>query len=212
MSRGCCVGRGLREFINEQLVRILDAQFLTSQAFFIYTYTSSPCQQEAIFIWPAPFCQCNRSILRQKAVGTCLYMPQNGHWLASFEVILSPKTQIVSFSWPKNENSGRKLLLLLCSKTSGQRKILVFFGRLFGNYVTPISILANNKRSCSLNGGKVWTKIAYFFFPAKILSRRSRLSRTTSTLIHPGRLIRPSRPINCDWESEHQSVPGLHNT
>ena len=42
-----------------------------------------------------------------------------------------------------------------------------------GNYVTPISTLANNKRSCS-KSGKFEAKIAFFMiFPAaKILARR----------------------------------------
>ena len=40
------------------------------------------------FIWP-PFFQYNRRLLRQKAGGACLYIPQDGHWLASFEVILN---------------------------------------------------------------------------------------------------------------------------
>ena len=41
--------------------------------------------------WPrkafylATFFQYNKRLLRQKTGGACLYMPQNGHWLASFE-------------------------------------------------------------------------------------------------------------------------------
>ena len=50
--------------------------------------------QEKVFIWP-PFFQYNKRLLRQKAGGACLYMPQDGHWLASFEVI--PLTKKVSF-------------------------------------------------------------------------------------------------------------------
>ena len=42
--------------------------------------------RKAFFIWP-PFFQYNKRLLRQKTVGACLYMPQDGHWLASFEVI-----------------------------------------------------------------------------------------------------------------------------
>ena len=39
-----------------------------------------------------PFCQYNKRLWRQKAGGACLYMPLDGHWLASFEVIPpSPK-------------------------------------------------------------------------------------------------------------------------
>ena len=51
-------------------------------------YTSWP-PQEKFIIWP-PFFEYNERILRQKTGGACLYMPQDGHWLASFEVIPSP--------------------------------------------------------------------------------------------------------------------------
>ena len=49
--------------------------------------TSSP-RQDRLFIWP-PFFLYNKRLLRQKTgAGACLYiMPQDGHWLASFEVI-----------------------------------------------------------------------------------------------------------------------------
>ena len=42
--------------------------------------------QEKVFIWP-PFFEYDKRILRPKTGWTCLYMPQDGHWLASFEVI-----------------------------------------------------------------------------------------------------------------------------
>ena len=42
------------------------------------------------FIWP-PFFEYDTRLLRQKTGGACLYMPQDGHWLASFEVIPPPK-------------------------------------------------------------------------------------------------------------------------
>ena len=64
--------------------------------------TSLP-PQEAIITW-SPFSQCNTRLLRRKAVGACLYMPQDGHWLASFEVV---PPQLV-FPQPKNENSPLK--------------------------------------------------------------------------------------------------------
>ena len=56
-----------------------------------------PCQ-EKLFIWP-PFFQCNKRLLSQKTGGACLYMPQDGHWLDSFEVIPPPKKD--SFSAAK---------------------------------------------------------------------------------------------------------------
>ena len=45
------------------------------------------------------FSRYNTRLLRQKAAGACLYMPKDGHWLASFEVILPP--QKVGFSAAK---------------------------------------------------------------------------------------------------------------
>ena len=41
-----------------------------------------------------PFFFTNKRLLRQKMGGACLYMPQDGHWLASFEVIPPPKKKI----------------------------------------------------------------------------------------------------------------------
>ena len=51
-------------------------------------YTRLP-PQDAIFIWPPSF-QYNRRLLRRKTGGACLYMPQDGHWLASSEVAPYP--------------------------------------------------------------------------------------------------------------------------
>ena len=53
--------------------------------------TSSP-PQEKVFIWPPFFEYNNKRLLRQKTGGACLYMPQDGHWLASFEVIPPQKS------------------------------------------------------------------------------------------------------------------------
>jgi hypothetical protein len=50
-----------------------------------WRYTGWP-PQEKLFILP-PFFQYNKRLLRQKTGGACLYMPKDGHWLASFEVI-----------------------------------------------------------------------------------------------------------------------------
>ena len=47
--------------------------------------------QEKLFI-SSLFLQYNKRLLRQKMGGACLYMPQDGHWLASFEVIPPPKS------------------------------------------------------------------------------------------------------------------------
>ena len=86
--------------------------------------------------------------------GACLYMPQDGHWLASFEV--TPPLQKLVFPRPK---SPLKTVII------------------FPNPIFFLKILA-----------------AFSVFAAKILSRRSRLSRWSRA---PSRLIRP-RPI--DWD------------
>ena len=74
---------------------------------------------------------------------------------------------------------------------------MYFSEAFFGNSVTPISTLANNKDP-ALKNGKFQAKLAFFYmFPAKKLSHCSRLSRTTTG---PTRPIRP-RPIGCDLRS-----------
>ena len=115
--------------------------------------TSSP-PQEKVFIWP-PFFEYNKRLLRQKTGGACLYMHQDGHWLASFEVIPPPKK--VSFPAAK--------------------KMKILHWKLF-----------------SWSNFFFWKFWRFTVFAAKILSRRSRLSRWSRA---PSRLIRP-RPI--DWD------------
>ena len=46
-----------------------------------YGYHTSWPPQEKLFIWSL-FFQYNKRLLRQKMGGACLYMPQDGHWLA----------------------------------------------------------------------------------------------------------------------------------
>ena len=62
--------------------------------FLNFNYTSLLRQEvEKLFIW-SPFFQYNKRLflLRQKMGGACLYMPQDGHWLDSFEVIPPQKS------------------------------------------------------------------------------------------------------------------------
>ena len=60
-------------------------------------YYLTECVYKYKLAWPrkafylATFFQYNKRLLRQKTGGACLYMPQDGHWLASFEVIPPPK-------------------------------------------------------------------------------------------------------------------------
>ena len=78
---------------------------LAKKSFFfghLFFNTSWP-PQEKLFIWSLFFQYNKRLLLRQKMGGACLYMPHDGHWLASFEVIPPPKKLV--FPRPKNENS-----------------------------------------------------------------------------------------------------------
>ena len=108
--------------------------------------------------------------LGQKAGGAwaCLYMPQDGHWLASIEVIPPPTAPQKKWALPRQ----------------------IFFPPLkFGTVVSDLKFV------------KFWATMACCF-PAKKMSRHSRLSRTTSGL---SRLIRP-RPIDCDRVSEKRKA------
>ena len=76
----------------------------------------------------------------KKTGGACLYMPQDGHWLAGFEVIPPPK---LVFPRQKKENFNKG-----CAHTFEinlkSTKNLLFWLFLSGSAVTPISTLANN--------------------------------------------------------------------
>ena len=77
----------------------------------LWVATSWP-PQEKLFIWSL-FFQYNKRLLRQKIGGACLYMPQDGHWLASFEVILPPKKLVFPRPKNQNENSPLKTVFLI---------------------------------------------------------------------------------------------------
>ena len=111
-----------------------------------------------------PFFEYNKRLLRQKTGGACLYMPQDGHWLASIEVIPPPPPKKVSFP--------------------AANKMKIPHWKLFSwsNFFLKI--------------------LAFSVFAAKILSRRSRLSRWSGA---PSRLIRP-RPIDCDGGHDRQTM------
>jgi len=74
-----------------------------------YTYTRIMIIQagrpKKLFIWP-PFSQYIKRLLRQKTGGACLYMPQDDHWQASFEV--TPPQKSLFFRGQKNESSPLK--------------------------------------------------------------------------------------------------------
>ena len=69
--------------------------------------------EDAIITWP-PFQSLQymrninnntfnkRLLRRQKTGGACLHMPQDGHWLASFEVI-HPPPKVIVFPRPNKQ-------------------------------------------------------------------------------------------------------------
>ena len=95
----------------------------------------------------ATFFQYKQRLLRQKTGRACLYMPQDGHWLASFEVIPPPPK--VSFpaakkmKIPRTENCFPDPIFFL--------KILAFYCLCGENFVTPFSTLAMIKGSLPTN-------------------------------------------------------------
>ena len=100
-----------------------------------------------VFIWP-PFFEYNKRllVLRQKTGGACLYMPQDGLWLASFEVI--PPPQKVSFL------AAKKMKISHWKLFSWSIFFLIFlaFYNLCGeNFVTPFSTLAMIQGSLPTN-------------------------------------------------------------
>ena len=74
-----------------------------------------------------------------------------------------------------------------------------FLAVFVGNSVTPISTLANNKRSRSKKGEISGQNCVFSVFSLGEKFGRSRISRTSGA---PSRLFRP-RPIDCARESEH---------
>jgi len=113
--------------------------------------------QEKLFFLP-PFFQYNKRLLRQNTGGACWYMPQNGHWLASFEVTpLIPSEKFLNrvFRCQKMITPGVRTAVFyysFWSKNADHIFLLLFFGRFFGNFVTPISTLccSNQINSYSL--------------------------------------------------------------
>ena len=68
----------------------------------MYIYTSSP-PQEKLFIWPPfhPYNYNRRLFLREKTGGACLYMPQDGYWLATVLKSYTPPQKRVGSSAAK---------------------------------------------------------------------------------------------------------------
>ena len=99
-------------------------------------------------------------------VGHACICPRTDTWLAGFEVI-PPQKQLAFPRMPKNANSGRRnsnccRCFCLVSSQRIQAKIKQI-ERFLENFVAPISMIANNKRSCSKDRIKFQAAIAFFF-------------------------------------------------
>ena len=103
-----------------------------------------------------------------------MYVPQDGYWLASFEVI--PPPQKVGSSAP----AAKKVTFYLdahplLKKTIRPTNCLSSFPAVFVGFVTPIWTLANNLRACpkkrEISGQNSKFKLLFSVFPARNLSR-----------------------------------------
>ena len=161
--------------------------------------------QEAIITstWP-PFFQFNKRLLRQKTGGACLYMPNDGHWLASFEVLPPPPKKGKFFRGQKNLNSpvGSENMMRTPTFEKKNLRPKKSFSSFFGCFCRKLfhaDVDSCEQQAILLKKWKFSGQNCVFparFFRRKIgtiLSRRSRLSRASRA---PSRLNRP-RPIDC---------------
>ena len=99
-------------------------------------------------------------------VGHACICPRTDTWLAGFEVI-PPQKQLAFPRMPKNANSGRRNCCRCFCLVSSQRiqAKIKQIERFLENFVTPISMIANNKRSCSLKIESNFRPRLRFSFP-----------------------------------------------
>ena len=144
-----------------------------------YNYKLAAPARTGIFIWP-PFFEYNKRLLRQNTGGACLYMPQDGHWLASFEVI--PPQKLV---FPRQKKIPLKTVFLIqCFFENFGVFCLSLCGK---KIVTPFSTLAMIKGSLPTNSTTLdrlrsWTKTESEDFPGfwvRTLSKKSCFKRST---------------------------------
>ena len=175
--------------------------------------------QKKFFFWPgelvyklaSPRQAYTNDLLRQKTGGACLYMPQDGHWLARFEIIPLPKK--CEFFRGQNMKISKDAQPL--SKKISQTHFFLFLSSSFGCFCRKLQILSRRSRLSRTTSdpadrsGKFQAKMRFFCFSGEdfgtILSRRSRLSRTSRA---PSRLIGP-RSIDCDREPEQTVKTGF---
>ena len=131
-----------------------------------------------------------------------MYMPQDGHWLASFEVIPGPPK--ASFS------AAKKMKIPHCrrdARAAFEKKIsetqfdfFFFFGCFLSEILSRRCRLSRTTSDPAQKVEKIRPKSRFSCFSGEffgtILSRRSRLSRTSRA---PYRVSRP-RPTDCDRE------------
>ena len=107
------------------------------------------------------FSLCTR-LLRQITGGACLYMLQDSHWLASFEVIPPPS---YFCRGQKNENflGTMRTHFDFWKKSQTYNRFFSSFLAVFvWSFVTPISTFVNDKRSCSDSANSQAKKLRFF--------------------------------------------------
>ena len=171
---------------------------------YIQYSTSSPRHKKS-FLFGHLFSifEYNKRLLRRKTGGACLYMPQDGHWLASFEVIPPPSPKKIAFprrkKWKFPTENG--IAHAHFWKKNIRPKLFSSFCWLCLSEI--LSRRCRPSRTTSdpaQKSGKSGQNLRFSCFSGEkngtSLSRRSRLSRTSRA---PSRLSRP-RPIDCDKE------------
>ena len=111
------------------------------------------------------FSQYNTCLLRRNTGGACLYMPQDGHCLASFEVIPPPPPpKKASFFAPKKWHILKGDAAPTLEKTSQKQVFLLFFWHLLSEILSRWSRLSRTTSDPAQKSGKFQAKIAFFLF------------------------------------------------
>ena len=162
------------------------------------SYKLAAPQEAIINTWPPRFFTITNVFCAKKGVGhACfLFMPQDGHWLASFEVIPPPKKLV--FRDQKNKMKISRDAHPLWRKNLRPKYFSLLFRLFLSEILSRRCWLLRTTSDPAQNSGKFRPKLRFFCFSGEnistILSRRSRCSRTSRA---SSQFSRP-RLIDCD--------------